>query len=74
MIFSKKNTNKKVKILPSNIYEFIVATSILSIISIELYLKYISNSFGYKSFIFFIVCLIVIFLMSLLIIKSLKKK
>ena len=70
MIFSKKNTNKKVKILPSNIYEFIVATSILSIISIELYLKYISNSFGYKSFIF----LIVIFLMSLLIIKSLKKK
>ena len=65
----QKDKNKQINLLPSNVYEFIVVSSILGIVSIEFYLKYINNSYGYKSCIFTLIILILITLILLLIIK-----
>ena len=56
----QKDKNKQINLLPSNVYEFIVASSILGIVSIEFYLKYINNSYGYKSCIFTLIILLLI--------------
>ncbi len=56
----QKDKNKQINLLPSNVYEFIVVSSILGIVSIEFYLKYINNSYGYKSCIFTLIILLLI--------------
>ena len=60
LLQKQKDKNKQIKLLPSNVYEFIVVSSILGIVSIEFYLKYINNSYGYKSCIFTLIILLLI--------------